>query len=701
MHMNFRPHFLPAIGGLLAAILLSNPAAFAEDPFVEGEVIVTFKPQIAAGRQNNALARHRLSMTRRFGSLAARSGRDIGLVRDPSRSTAALIALLKTDPNIATAEPNYLRRLSASINPDDPEFPKLWGLKNSGQTVNFTAGTPTVDIRFTAAWRLTKPAAAEVVIGILDSGVEINHPDLAANIWTNPGEIPADGIDNDGNGCIDDIHGFDFASNTGQLSDSGNHGTHVAGIAAAVGRNATGVIGVGFKAKILPLKASNDGNGILTSATLAAYDYAVSLKQSGVNIVAINASFGGNSFSFAEQSAIAALRDAGIILCAAAGNETTDNDTTPTYPANYNVSNIISVASLTQTNQLAGSSNFGATTVDLAAPGTAIQSTRPLSDSTYTTSVTVDSVTYAAQNLLYAVSVPPAGITGTVVACGIGTPADFPTSVSGNIALIQRGTLTFAAKVSNAINAGATACIIWDNTPDPITPLGWQLTPSPFWIPALRVTQASGQVVLAQLPASATLPAPSATADLYQFLGGTSMAAPHVAGAVAFAAINFPAESVTQRIARILDHVTPVPALAGKTVTGGRLDLLTIVDTDNDGLPDWWETNHFGNLAQAATDNPDGDNFPNLEEFLTGTAPTNAASQLAFSNLTAGPGPNFHLTFPSVMDSSYKIDRSDDLTTWQTLASPVPGTGSSIEINDSSPPSPARKRFYRISLLPE
>ena len=697
----FHPRASRPLIPLLAAALLAQPAAFAQDPFVEGEVIVTFKPQVAAARQETALARHRLPMTRRFEKLSGSSGRGIGFVRDKSRTTAELIAQLKADPEIATAEPNYLRRLSATIAPDDTEFPKLWGLKNTGQTVNITAGTSGVDTRFTEAWRLAKPNPGEVVIGILDSGVDITHPDLAPNLWTNPGEIPGDGIDNDANGRIDDIHGFDFASNTGQLSDSGNHGTHVAGIAAAVGRNASGVIGVGFKAKLLPLKASNDGLNILTSAALAAYDYAVSLKQTGVNIVAINASFGGTSSNFAEQSAITALRDAGIILCAAAGNEATDNDATPSYPAGYPVSNVISVASLTQTNQLAGTSNFGASTVDLGAPGTNIQSTRPLSDSTYATSVAVAAVTHAAQSIRFAVSVAESGITASVFACGIGNPGDFPPAVSSNIALIERGSITFAAKVSNAISAGAVACIIYDNTLDPINQPGWQLAPAPNWIPAIRVTNASGLAILGQLPASGSMVAPSPPADIYQFLSGTSMAAPHVAGAVSFAAINFPGEAVTQRVARILDQVTPVPALAGKTSTGGRLDLLKIVDTDLDGLPDWWETSHFGNLAQSATDNPDDDRFPNHDEFLTGTSPNDAASQLAFSTLTSGPGTDFHLTFPSVRDSSYKIDWSQNLTTWQTLQSPVPGDGSSIQITDSGTLGSNPKRFYRISLLPE
>lgn len=265
--MSFRLHTIPA--RLSVAVLLATCPVRAEDAYVEGEVIVTFKPGLAAARQEATLGRHQLRFARRFKHL---SERGIGLVRDKSRGTAKLMERLKTDPDIATVEPNYVKRTSATLIPDDPDFSQLWGLNNTGQTIQFTTGTPGVDVRFAKAWRLAKPAPGEVVIGILDSGVDVTHPDLIANLWTNPGEIHGDGIDNDGNGLIDDVHGYDFASNSGQLSDSGNHGTHVAGTAAAVGRNATGVIGVGFNAKILPLKASDDGSGILTSATLAAYD---------------------------------------------------------------------------------------------------------------------------------------------------------------------------------------------------------------------------------------------------------------------------------------------------------------------------------------------------------------------------------------------------------------------------------------------
>jgi hypothetical protein len=178
------------------------------------------------------------------------------------------------------------------------------------------------------------------------------------------------------------------------------------------------------------------------------------------------------------------------------------------------------------------------------------------------------------------------------------------------------------------------------------------------------------------------------------------MACPHVAGAVAFAARNFPQETMPQRIARILDNVTPVPALNGKTTTAGRLDLLKIVDTDSDKLPDWWEIEHWGNLSASANDNSDTDPFSNLDEFLSGTSPVQSASQLAFSNAAVGAGNVFHLAFPSVMDTSYKVEKSSDLTTWTTLTSQIPGTGGDIELVDPLPALGSSRRFYRISLLP-
>jgi len=459
---------------ILLALLLCSRGLANEDPYVEGEVLVTFKQDLATNGAEAALGKHALKITEHYDKISQRAHRLTVLVREKNRSTAQLIATLKAEPLIETVEPNYIRRVTL-ISPNDPDFPKLWALQNTGQTVNSTAGTSGVDTKFLAAWRLARPPAGEVVVGVIDTGMDISHPDLLPNLWVNPGEIPGNGIDDDADGFIDDVHGYDFTLGSAAISDSGYHGTHVAGTIAAVGKNNIGVIGMDYRAKIIPMKASSDGDNITTSATLAAYNYAVTLKQKGVNIVAINASFGGGSFSTSEQTAITALRDAGIILCAAAGNGGTDsigdnNDSASFYPANYAVSNVISVAALDQNNALASFSNYGATTVDLAAPGVNIDSTEPLNLVTGTASVAQASTTYSALAIIYSGITSTAGITKPVYSCGIGNTNEFPAGVSGNIALIQRGTLTFAVKVTNAMNAGAVAAVVTTTRPMPSTP---------------------------------------------------------------------------------------------------------------------------------------------------------------------------------------------------------------------------------------
>ena len=163
------------------------------------------------------------------------------------------------------------------------------------------AGTNGTDTNFLPAWKLARTSSAEVIVGVVDTGVDITHPDLAANIWTNPGETPGNGIDDDGNGYVDDVNGYDFAGDNNNVNDTDAHGTHVAGTIAAAGKNGVGVIGLQYRAKILPMKISPDGLAISTATVIEAYEYAIALKQNGVNIAALNASFGGPSFSSADE----------------------------------------------------------------------------------------------------------------------------------------------------------------------------------------------------------------------------------------------------------------------------------------------------------------------------------------------------------------------------------------------------------------
>ncbi len=276
-------------------------------------------------------------------------------------TTDQAIATLSKDSRIEYIEPNYLRSLDAT--PNDPSFDQLWGLNNTAQT----GGKLDADIDAPEAWNIQ--TGNNVVVGVIDTGVDYNHPDLAANIWTNPGEIAGDGIDNDGNGYVDDIHGYDFSDGDSNPLDYQGHGTHVAGTIAAVGNNSTGVAGVNWSAKILPIK-------IFPNATdfniVKAIEYSANM---GVKVT--NNSWGGGPGSAALKDAIQFAGSKGQLFIAAAGNDGTNTDIFPHYPSSFNLDNIISVAATDHNDALAGFSNYGATSVDLGAPGVNIYSTIP------------------------------------------------------------------------------------------------------------------------------------------------------------------------------------------------------------------------------------------------------------------------------------------------------------------------------------
>ena len=269
--------------------------------------------------------------------------------------------------DIASCSPNYLVSVFDLV-PDDPSYQSMWGLSDAE------------GISAARAWDLSTGSDATVV-AVIDTGVDYTHPDLAANIWVNPGEIAANGIDDDGNGYIDDLHGInavDGALNPGNPFDDHYHGTHVAGTIGAVGNNGVGVVGVNHRVKIMALKfIAASGSGQLADA-IKAIDYMVNMKVLyGINVLVSNNSWGGGGYSLALQQAIQRARSAGIIFVAAAGNEASDTDAWETYPAAYEVDNVVSVAALGQDQRLASFSNYGESSVDIAAPGDGILSTLP------------------------------------------------------------------------------------------------------------------------------------------------------------------------------------------------------------------------------------------------------------------------------------------------------------------------------------
>lgn len=289
-------------------------------------------------------------------------------VTAPGASMIDLLGWAEADASVEYVEPDFVVQTTKLAT--DPSFSQLWGLHNTGQT----GGTPDADIDAPEMWDITT-GSSDVVIAVIDTGVDYTHPDLAANIWVNPGEVPGDGIDNDGNGFIDDVNGWDFANNDNDPMDTDGHGTHVAGTIGAVANNGIGITGVAWDVKIVPVKFLDPFGA--TAAAIASVNYVTTLRQQGINVVASNNSWGGGGYSQALYDAIEAANQAGVLFVASAGNYGTNNDQIPHYPSNYTNDNVISVAATDHNNALAGFSQYGVSTVDIGAPGVDIYSTLP------------------------------------------------------------------------------------------------------------------------------------------------------------------------------------------------------------------------------------------------------------------------------------------------------------------------------------
>jgi subtilisin family serine protease len=532
-----------------------------DPPYAEGEALVRFKP--SAGAAAAVLASDlEAGDVREFRVLSELRRRPYVLLRSEHRSTQELLAALQADPDVEAASPNYRRSLQRQ--PDDPKFSKLWGLSK---------------INAPEAWERTV-GSRDVVLAVLDTGVDYSHEDLAANMWRNEGETPGNGVDDDGNGFRDDIYGYDFAANSlgGDDSDPMDidyHGTHVAGTMAAVGDNGTGVCGIAWNVRIMALKGFRPDLHIYDSDCIEAIEYAVLMKRDhGVNLVAINASFGGSGDDELLRDAIAEAGSHGIAMVCAAGNEGTDNDIAPFYPAGYDLPNIIAVTATDEDDQLASFSNYGADTVDIAAPGVGILSTVPPGKGLEAWLKSAGDV-FDANPMEFAGTTSVAGLTRKLYDCGRGGNAGaFPPGVSGNIALIERGDSTFKEKTVNAQNAGAAAVVVYNHEPGNFS---GTLGSTGSWIPVISISQEDGLQVRAHGVHSVTLVNRSAS---YGLLDGTSMAAPHVSGALGLLAAQFPGDDMSKRISRLLSGADRVASLADKLKTGGRLNLARSIAQD-------------------------------------------------------------------------------------------------------------------------
>ncbi|MFC1805955.1 S8 family peptidase, partial [Planctomycetota bacterium] len=287
----------------------------------------------------------------------------------PGNRLKNVVDAYRQSPDVLYAEPNY--RVHATQDqtfPNDVDFSELWGMHNTGQL----GGTDDADIDAPEAWH--NITSSTLVVAVIDTGVDYNHPDLDDNIWTNDAELNGTpGVDDDANGFVDDVRGWDFAYDDNDPMDVAGHGTHCAGTIGAEGNNGTGVAGVCWSVKIMPVKFLDDnGSGDLSDA-IEAINYAVLM---GARV--LSNSWGGGGYSQALKDAIQAAAEDDCLFVAAAGNDYgSDNDATPAYPASYDCDNIISVAATDHNDQLAAFSNIGATTVDLGAPGDDVYSTLP------------------------------------------------------------------------------------------------------------------------------------------------------------------------------------------------------------------------------------------------------------------------------------------------------------------------------------
>lgn len=525
------------------------------------------------------------------------------------KGVEAAVAELSSTPGVKYAQPNYIYHATAL--PNDPDFSELWGLQNTGQTVDATAGTSGADISVASAWD-TVTDCSTVTVAVIDSGVDYLHEDLSGEIWTNTAETAANVTDDDTNGYVDDTMGWDFVQDDNDPMDYQYHGTHVAGTIGASGNNATGGTGVCWNATIMPLRVLNSTGAGTTANIVAAIDYAVA---NGADI--INMSLGGTSGSDGDlmDLAIADADSAGVLVIAAAGNSADDNDATPHYPASYEQPNIIAVAATDQNDELASYSNFGATSVDVAAPGSNIYSTYTPDRVTVGCDWNFDTGTMEGwTGATYDTSgASPSSVANTVAVTSSeyssasysltdtpGTDYDddrLYTAVSPACDLSgeEGGVLDFAAyytteppfpavydyiDIQGSNDASSWSTLMggaagtnggWDDYSLDLTDYDGEATT--YFLVFLQTDGSYSNYDGFYIDdVSVTVPGTVRDGTQYAHLNGTSMATPHVSGLAALIWAAEPGLTHTEVRSRVIDNGDPLASLSGKTVSGKRIN---------------------------------------------------------------------------------------------------------------------------------
>ncbi len=376
---------VPVVSATPAAVSTQVAYTSTGAAYVPGEVIVRYKTQNNGFSAESVMSPGLMAMGAELSDdFSAEGLKGMQLIHVGDNNTVQdAVTELHNSSFVEYAEPNYLVSLmpnedstppgpemvgaqSVSGGPNDPRFIEQWALDNTGQD----GGTSGADINVIPAWAQTT-GSDSVVVAVIDTGVDYNHPDLARNIWTNPGETPDNGVDDDGNGYIDDVHGWNFIRNSNDPMDDNGHGTHCAGVIGAVGNNGIGISGINQNVKIMPLKIlGKDGNGDM-AGILKAIAYARSM---GANV--ISCSWGGTTRSEALGDAIS---QTSVPVICAAGNSGVNTDVIPQYPSGFDSPQIISVTASDASDGIPNYSNYGTSSVDVAAPGDWILSTYPTS----------------------------------------------------------------------------------------------------------------------------------------------------------------------------------------------------------------------------------------------------------------------------------------------------------------------------------
>jgi subtilisin family serine protease len=557
-------------GGWLAPAGASRRPARRPVGDAPGAVLVRFRPGVARPEQAAIRRAVGLRLEDRL-SLARLQLVETGRGQTVREAVAGLEAL----PQVAYAEPNFDYHIDAI--PDDPSFEDQWGL---------------TQIDAPAAWDVTT-GSASVVAAVLDTGLEYEHPDIVDNLWSNAAEIPVNANDDDGNGFIDDTSGWDFIGDDPDPRDPNGHGTHVAGILGARGNNTIGGTGVNWEVAIMPLRVCEASGSCDSASIVEAIAYAGDM---GADVA--NMSFSGGAFSEAQKDALDAAP--GTLFVASAGNSGTNNDVTSQYPCNHTSANLICVAASTNTDARLTSSNVGPTSVDLAAPGEDVLSTLPAFESLFTddfegaanwdfveaptTSSTqwerttehaasgTKSITdshggaYAANENVVVTASSPWDLTNRN-GCSVKYQLRLDTQPSTDWLLVEAGSGFQELDGWSGSTSGGFFTLTSDLgllEDQASVPFRFRLTSNP--------TDQREGAHIDDVEVRCAKPVASYTGTEYGELDGTSMASPHVAGVGALLRAATPGATVAQMRAAILATADPVPAFAGITVTGGRLD---------------------------------------------------------------------------------------------------------------------------------